>query len=145
VSRSGIQACGAQIPPIIVAVRRFLRLVEEGDPPSDRALAKGLDELALAYYICPDSNPAEDNSDPPEADYKQLYAALCARFPEYGYYAMADPLEVLPEKPSVGDAIDDLADIVLDLREVLWRFETLGADDAHWLFRLMFRPIGARI
>ena len=70
---------------------------------------------------------------------EKQYDQLGARFPDYGYYASVDPRLVLEEKPSVGDAIDDLADIVLDLREVSWRYDTFGADDAHWHFRFLFQ------
>jgi hypothetical protein len=31
-----------------------------------------------------------------------------------------------------------LADIVGDLEEVVWRYETLGADDAYWHLRFLF-------
>jgi hypothetical protein len=66
------------------------------------------------------------------------YTEVGARFPNLGYYASADPATVLDEKATVGDAIDDLIDIVRELREVSWRYDALGADDAHWHFRLMF-------
>ena len=42
----------------------------------------------------------------------------------------------------LGDAIDDLCDIANDLSEVLWRWEHLGADDAHWYLRLMYMHWG---
>lgn len=38
----------------------------------------------------------------------------------------------------MSDALDDLRDITLDLREVIWRAERLGLDDAHWYFHLHF-------
>jgi hypothetical protein len=110
----------------------------DGEPPDDERLTRGLDELALAYHLCPETEPGERDGEPCRSDYRQLYQALGARFPNLGLYACADPTEVLHE-PLVGDAIDDLADIVLDLQEVLWRFDHLGADDALWHFRFLFR------
>jgi hypothetical protein len=38
----------------------------------------------------------------------------------------------------MGDAIDDLADLTLDMREVVWLAEHVGLDDAHWSFRLHY-------
>lgn len=38
----------------------------------------------------------------------------------------------------VGDAIDDLADLTLDMREVVWLADHVGVDDAHWSYRLHF-------
>jgi hypothetical protein len=51
---------------------------------------------------------------------------------------MADALVLEPTSAMVGNAIDDLTDISGDLREVLWRYETLGADDALWHFHFLF-------
>ena len=39
----------------------------------------------------------------------------------------------------VGDAIDDILDITNDLKEILWRFDRFGADDAHWYFRMLYQ------
>lgn len=33
---------------------------------------------------------------------------------------------------------DDLSDLTLDMREVVWTAEHLGIDDAHFAFRLLF-------
>ena len=123
----------------IATVRCFLALLREGSPPSDEELARALDELAMAYHEAPEGAPAEDERDPPSGDFRERYAGLGKRFPEYGLYAVADPTEPLNEESLVGDAIDDLADIARDLEEVVWRFENLGADDAHWHFKLLYR------
>ncbi|MES2443555.1 MAG: DUF5063 domain-containing protein [Pseudomonadota bacterium] len=127
--------------PTIAAARRFVRLVSEGAPPADADLARALDALALAYHDAPDGEPAEDEGrDQPETEtYVQRYERLGARFPDYGYYPTADPLGPLDQENTLGDAIDDLADIVRDLGETIWRFENFGADDAHWDFRFNYQ------
>ena len=38
----------------------------------------------------------------------------------------------------VGDAVDDITDIVGDLSEALWRYTAVGPDDAHWYFRFSY-------
>jgi hypothetical protein len=124
-------------PATISRVRSFIALITEGTPPSEAALARSLDELALAYHHCPHGAPADDHPEVP--DFHPQYGELGARFPEFGYYSSADPATVLDDEPKIGDAIDDLMDIVRDLREVLWRHDALGADDAHWHFRLLFQ------
>jgi hypothetical protein len=118
--------------------RRFLRLVNEGDPPSDLELIRALDELALAYHDTPEGNPSGSRRKPTRSDYQQRWQSLGDRFPDLGYYAISDPKETVAEEGLVGDAIDDLADISIDLGEVIWRFENLGADDAHWHFRMLY-------
>jgi hypothetical protein len=128
-----------ELPITISKLRGILDLVLEGKPPSDSELSRALDELAVAFHDCPPGSPAEDAPPSPPSDHGELYADIGARFPGYGYYALSDPTEVLDGEPSVGDAIDDLADIVRDLREISWRYDVLGADDAHWHFRLLFQ------
>ena len=122
----------------IAAARRFLALLHQAPAPSSRKLLQSLDELAMTYHHTPPGNPSEDEATPPTTDYQQRYASLGRRFSKYGYYAHSDPTEPLDEKGMVGDAIDDLADIADDLEEVVWRFENLGADDAHWHYRFLF-------
>jgi hypothetical protein len=124
--------------PTTAVARRFLSLLDEGEAPSVLELAKALDELAIAYHQAPDVEPADDDSDPPREDYRARYPRLGKRFPNLGYYAVADPTEPINDEPLVGDAIDDLSDIAADLEEVLWRLENVGADDAHWYFRMLF-------
>ena len=125
--------------PTIAAVRSFLALLAEGEPPSDEKLAEALDQLALAYHHAPEGVPADDDREPPARDFKARYAALGQHFPQLGMYAVSDPSEVINEEAMCGDAIDDLTDIESDLREVIWRFENMGAEDAHWHFKLLYR------
>ena len=124
--------------PTMAVIRRFLKLIGEGEPPSNELLARALDELAMAYHNAPEDDPADEDRDPPEWDYKERYAALAERFPQFGVYAISDPTEPINEEARCGDAIDDLTDIEGDLAEVLWRFEALGPGDAHWHFRLLY-------
>lgn len=123
----------------IAAARSFLVRLLDGQAPSSRELLLALDELAMAYHRAPLGSPADSGVTPPRNDdYQERYARLGTRFPDYGYYAVSDPTEPTNEEPMVGDAIDDLADISADLEEVIWRFENLGPDDAHWHFRFLF-------
>lgn len=125
--------------PTVATVRRFLRLLREGAPPSDEDLARGLDELAVAYHEAPEGSPADDNREPSSDDFRQRYAGLGKRFPAYGLYAVADPIEPVDQQCLGGCAIDDLVEIARDFEEVVWRSENIGADDAHWHFKLLYR------
>jgi hypothetical protein len=42
-------------------------------------------------------------------------------------------------KVLVGDGIDDIADILLDLKAVLWRFNNTSVDDALWDLKQSFQ------
>jgi hypothetical protein len=122
----------------IATTRSFLALIEEDRVPSSRELLRALDRLAMAYHEAPEGEPADDDARPPRREYQERYASLAKRFSDYGYYAVSDPTEPVNEEGMVGDAIDDLADISADLEQVIWRFENLGPDDAHWHFRFLF-------
>jgi hypothetical protein len=123
--------------PIIQTAWRLLDLILQEEPPGDAALAEALDELALAYHEVPEGRAATGIEEPPTRDGAALREHIVARFPAYGFYAVADPLDLSSGKPRTGDAIDDLVDIAGDMAEAVWRFDHLGADDAHCYLRLL--------
>jgi len=63
------------------------------------------------------------------------------RFPQLGYYNIAGNIggEPLNSEMSVGDSIDDLADLLGDLVEVLWRWDNTSSIDALWHLDLSYR------
>jgi hypothetical protein len=123
--------------PIIQTAWRLLDLILQEEPPTDAVLAQALDELALACHETPQGAPAPTNQDPPARDSDALRTIITARFPDYGVYAVVNPLDPSPVSVGTGDAIDDLVDIAGDLAEAVWRFDHLGADDAHWFLHLL--------
>ena len=124
-------------PANILAAERFVELVTKCDNPSIQVLSRHLDELALNYHDTPDGNPAGSNEQPGPG-YRVSHADIGRRFPGLGFYGTTDPTAV-PGEPLVGDAIDDIMDIANDLKEVLWRYQRFGPDDADWHFRFLYR------
>jgi hypothetical protein len=122
------------------ASRAFLAALREGEPPSLTQLSELLDALASAYHLVPLSEPADIEADRPSRfdEWKEWMLVLGKRFPELGYYRRVDPLAEPPDDLFLEDAIDDLADIALDLEDFLWRAENLGTDDANWHVRFSF-------
>ena len=111
-----------------------------GAPPTVEALSLALDALVLAMHALPDVAVSAVDIDPPVRDGHAMYSALRPRFPGLGYHGVADPLEVSPPgEVMVGDAIDDLTDIVGDLEQCLWRHDNVGLDDALWHLGLLYR------
>jgi len=123
--------------PVVAAARRFVALILDDAPPDEVTLAQELDALALMVREATYGDLAEEDASPPRSDYQARRAHIAARFPKLGWYGTADPCAV-PAEPLVGDAIDDLADILSDLEEVVWLAEHVGLDDAHWYFRFAF-------
>lgn len=124
---------------MIEAVKEFLSLLDQGEPVGDDVLARALDALALAYHNTPYGKPSNVDIRPEKEDYQIVRRQAEKLFPELGLYGIADPLEVPNEKAMIGDAMDDISDIIRDLKEVFWRWQNLGADDAHWHFRFGYQ------
>jgi hypothetical protein len=115
-----------------------LSVVWDGDAVDDGVLLKALDRLVMAYHETPDVAPSNSDLEAPRECWKDLYEKLGKRFPEMGLYPAVDPTGALGGDAGVGDAIDDLADLTLDMREVVWLAENVGIDDAQWMFRLQY-------
>ena len=127
------------------SVRKFLTAILEGSPPTNNDLVRTLDELVSAYHDTPDSFDESNDKEAPAGDYDRVSALLAKRFPDFGFYAVADPIDMKLEAPGVGDAIDDLADIVLDMQETIWRFENVSEADGNWYFRFSYYHWGIHI
>ena len=109
----------------------------------DGALLAALDRLVAAYHETPEAHPSDKDVEAPRQDGTSLAKEVAARFPDYGFYPVADPTKPLEGAAMMGDAIDDLADLTLEMREVVWHAEHAGVDDAHWHFRLLFFDWGS--
>ena len=128
------------MPSTILAVQSFLHLSTAGDTPTYRQLSIALDTLVQAHNESTDGIFSEPDADPPARDYERLCQQLRLRFPNLGYYPLAWPKDdFVTGDLTVADAIDDLADIIGDLREIIWRFENLGTNDALWHLKFSFQ------
>lgn len=103
--------------------------------PEERqhALIAILDRVELACLALPGVEPDEGVGESPNT-HNERYAALSSAFPELGYYynVRAVPPDP-PEEPTVGDAADDLADILRDLDGALWVEQQEGWRNAIWV------------
>ena len=124
--------------PTVEAARQFLSVVWEGETPTDEALLAALDRLIEAYHYTPDAGPSDTDLKAPGSGGPPLHQLVAARFPDYGLYPVSDPTASPTDAAMMGDAINDLADLTLDMREVVWLAEHIGLDDAHWHFKLLY-------
>jgi hypothetical protein len=127
---------------MIEAVRDYLTLLRacpEGDIDRLQRLTEILDRLALAHHRAPETL-VENAPDPiGQTPYRQIREAVVRAFPDFGLYAAMNAINDPPWEEMTGDAIDDLADIALELEQVLWRWENNGPEDAVWHFRFGYR------
>lgn len=122
---------------MLEAIKGFLVVAFGPDPAEITDLCRALDRLALSVHDTPEGEPTDDDRAPPRNDYVAVRERIAPRFPGLGHYALAWPLDT-DGQALTGDAIDDLADIALDLSEVVWRVEHFGMDDAAWHFRFLY-------
>lgn len=123
---------------VVDAVKSFLDLACDRPSVSNEELYRALDTLVEAYHNAPPCEPSDRDDEPPSHDYPALRQTLGAKFTDLGYYNAGSRSEPLAQSNLVGDALDDLTDIVQDLRDIAWRSSNLGEDDAIWWFRWSF-------
>jgi hypothetical protein len=127
---------------ILDVVKQFLSLLEGGGPIEAREsrLRLLLDRLALAYHFAEAPFDAREHPAPPRADYRKLRERISSLFPNYGFYNTVLDVtnEVGESEVGVGDAIDDLTDIAMDLHDVLARWQATSEEDALFHFRFLF-------
>jgi hypothetical protein len=121
----------------------FLSLVEKGCESSDAnetRLKLLLDRLAMAQHFAAYQFDEKDYPEAPKSAVGHILASVKKRFPNYGYYNSAEDLINNPGKGAtiVGDAIDDITDIALDLYETKWRWENNSVEDGLWHFKNHF-------
>jgi len=65
---------------------------------------------------------------------------VISNFPDFGLYKTQLEINDLSNMSDVGigDAIDDLSDIIRDLLEIKWRIENNSLADGLWYFKLIF-------
>jgi Domain of unknown function (DUF5063) len=125
----------------VVEIRRtieaYVDVVESTALAPEERLARlpgALDSLAVTVR---DISYVIDETDYPEVptkDYQATYQVVGRHFPVLGYYNVAGSItqEIGKSEVLVGDAIDDIVDILLELKGVLWRFDNTSVDDALW-------------
>ncbi len=121
------------------AISDFLELIESTDGTTEDAesrLVPVLDRLALAQSFVSFAFDETDYPDSPDQSYDDLRNLVSKRFPNFGYYNVADPItsNIGEAGTIVGDAIDDLADIARDLYDVRWYWA--NTSEANALFHL---------
>ena len=64
-------------------------------------------------------------------------------FPDFGYYNVClntKETTGIKYENGIGDAMDDITDILKDLWNAGWRFRNTSAEDAVFHFKVLFRP-----
>ena len=99
--------------------------------------------LVKIYNLYFDVEYKFDKTDFPDFDKSQLpniRQNVESNFKDFGFYkTILDINDIDNVKDNaIGDAIDDLSDIIIDLLEIKWRIETNSLLDGLWYFQLIF-------
>jgi len=110
------------------------------DSDKERLLFQQLSELMVAALEMEDGEPVSDDYHPPEQDIHQIRDIISHNFPHFGYYNIPESLKENIGDSAVitADAVDDLADIIKELHEVLWLHSGNHREGAEWHFKFNF-------
>ncbi|MEP2772984.1 MAG: DUF5063 domain-containing protein [Fulvivirga sp.] len=84
---------------------------------------------------------AVSDANPPESEYEQIRSGIEKNLPELGFYhKVTNPLDVSNKiETGIGDAVDDLTDIIQDLTEFIWWANNSEEAEAIWHFKQRFK------
>lgn len=129
---------------IHAALRGFLELLESTDKQANVELLElWLGQLAFIQHFIGDvsSDESEYLASPPAREYARSRKLAAEQFPVLGYYSVPDaiPLQIIPTEIPIGDAVDDLAEIIEEVAECLRRWENNGESEALWYLRFSYQ------
>ncbi len=106
----------------------------------EKDLEKHLVQLYSKYFEIQFKFDEIDYPDFEKTGLPNIRENVSKNFPHFGLYYNLMDLHELLKKPNlvVGDAVDDLTDIILDLLEIKWRNENNSEQDAWWYFEFSF-------
>lgn len=98
----------------------------------EKDLEKNLVALYGQYFKIKYAFDEKDYADYEYSGQNSIRENVSSNFPSFGFYHNLSELHKLENKADlvIGDAVDDLTDIILDLLEIKWRAETNSENDA---------------
>lgn len=104
-------------------------------------LKKLLVEIYSEYLNVEFEFDKKEYEEEPEFDYAEIRKNVKSNFPNFNWYSMVLNLnEMQPNvEIGIGDALDDLTDIIKDLLAVKWKMDNTSEMDALWEFDFSMR------
>lgn len=106
----------------------------------EKLLERHLVKIYDLYFDIEYKYDETDYLDFDKSQYLEIRQNVSSNFKDFGFYrTILDINDIHNLKNNViGDAIDDLSDIILDLLEIKWRIENNSLADGLWFFELIF-------
>jgi len=120
----------------------FLELLESVDKQANiEILELWLGQLAFLQHFIGDIPEADSEYSASAHDYARWKKLIGEQFPGLGYYNIpaALPVQIGASEIPVGDSIDDLAEIAVEISECLQRWEHAGENNALWHLRFRYQ------
>jgi len=100
-------------------------------------------DLVKVYSLYFDIEYKFDQTDFPDfgkTEYSDIRKNVTSNFIDFGLYKTILDIKDIDnlKDNAIGDALDDLTDITLDLLEIKWRIENNSLADGLWFFELTF-------
>ncbi len=114
-------------------VERLIAIVMKGEAGIEREFLSLLDQLAWKISeMTPKDYPV--GAEVPEGDSFAIRKAAAQCFPDWGLYNVAGNItqELATCEIHLADAIDDVADIISDLKTAWWSYQHESEDVASW-------------
>ena len=109
-------------------------------PDKEKLLEKNLIKIYALYFDIKFEFDPTDFPDFDESDLPDIRQNVISNFQDYGLYKTILDINDLGnlQDTAIGDAIDDLTDVITDLLEIKWRIENNSLADGLWFFELIF-------
>ena len=106
----------------------------------EKLLEKSLVKIYNLYFDIKFDFDEKDYQDFDKSNLPNIRQNIESNFKDFGFYKTILDIKDFHnlEDSSIGDAIDDLNDILIDLLEVKWRIENNSLADGLWFFQLAF-------
>ena len=106
----------------------------------EKLLEKNLVKIYNLYFDIEFEFDETDYPDFDKSEYSIVRQNIVSNFKDFGLYKTVIDINDLDNLHDncIGDAVDDLTDIILDLLEIKWRIETNSLADGLWYFELAF-------
>lgn len=111
-----------------------------------KTLKKLLVEIYAEYLNIEPDFDKENYGEEPNFEYDAVRENVKLNFPDFDWYStILDQNKMVPDvEVGIGDAVDDLTDIIKDLLVVKWRMENTSDMNAVWHFEFLMRAHSER-
>jgi hypothetical protein len=103
-------------------------------------LEKNLVKIYALYFDIDDEFDEKEYADSDIMEFVNIRKNVETNFKQFGFYnTFLDIFELVePDNQAIGDAIDDLADIIKDLLVIKWKIENNSLNDGLSFFKFIF-------